>query len=193
MDAGRDRCQASRMITTIRRATVDDAPQLSHLAAATFRDTFGPDNDPVDMDTYVAAAFSPAQQATEIANPASIVLLAERPDGADGAGAAELVGYALMTRGPVPAAVTGALPLEVKRLYVARAWHGHGVAQTLMDATLAAARASGARTVWLGVWERNARAAAFYAKYGFTRVGEHTFVLGADHQTDWLFARPLDP
>ena len=90
-----------------------------------------------------------------------------------------------------PAAVQGPAPLELKRLYVARAWHGQGVAQALMDAVLDAARASGARTLWLGVWERNPRAAAFYAKYGFTRVGEHTFVLGADAQTDWLLARPV--
>jgi len=87
--------------------------------------------------------------------------------------------------------VRGPAPLELKRLYVARAWHGHGVAQALMDAALTAARAHGAQTLWLGVWERNARAAAFYRKYGFTRVGEHTFVLGTDPQTDWVLARPL--
>jgi hypothetical protein len=32
---------------------------------------------------------------------------------------------------------------------------------------------------------------AFYTKYGFTRVGEHTFVLGGDAQTDWVLVRPL--
>ena len=47
--------------------------------------------------------------------------------------------------------------------------------------------------MWLGVWERNPRAAAFYAKYGFVRVGEQTFVLGADAQTDWLLARRVGP
>ena len=81
--------------------------------------------------------------------------------------------------------------MELKRLYVARAWHGQGVAQALMDAALDTARARGAQTLWLGVWERNPRAVAFYAKYGFVRVGEHTFVLGGDAQTDWLFARPV--
>lgn len=60
-----------------------------------------------------------------------------------------------------------------------------------MDAALDAARARGAQTFWLGVWERNPRAVAFYAKYGFVRVGEHTFALGGDAQTDWLFARPV--
>jgi ribosomal protein S18 acetylase RimI-like enzyme len=88
--------------------------------------------------------------------------------------------------------VEGPAPLELKRLYVARAWHGRGVAQALMDAALDAARARGARTLWLGVWERNPRAVAFYGKYGFTRVGEHTFLLGADPQTDWVLARPLE-
>jgi ribosomal protein S18 acetylase RimI-like enzyme len=60
-----------------------------------------------------------------------------------------------------------------------------------MDAALDAARARGAQTMWLGVWERNPRAVAFYSKYGFTRVGEHTFMLGADAQTDWVLARGL--
>jgi RimJ/RimL family protein N-acetyltransferase len=60
------------------------------------------------------------------------------------------------------------------------------------NALLDAARARGAKTLWLGVWERNPRAVAFYEKYGFTRVGEHSFTLGSDVQTDWLFARPLE-
>ena len=81
--------------------------------------------------------------------------------------------------------------MELKRLYVVRAWQGQGVAQALMDAALDAARARDAQTLWLGVWERNPRAVAFYRKYGFTRVGEHAFVLGGDRQTDWLLARPL--
>ena len=60
-----------------------------------------------------------------------------------------------------------------------------------MDAVLEAARARGAEILWLGVWERNPRAAAFYRKYGFERIGEQTFILGADRQTDWIFVRSL--
>jgi ribosomal protein S18 acetylase RimI-like enzyme len=178
---------------TIRRAVPADAAQLSRLAAETFRDTFGRDNRPADMDRYVVEAFTADRQAAEIADPDGIVLLAERSlaSGPEASGAPRLVGYAHLVSGPAPAAVTGAVPLELKRLYVAHAWHGRGVAQALMDAALEAARARGARTLWLGVWERNARAAAFYGKCGFRRVGETTFVLGGDIQTDWLLARPL--
>ena len=169
-------------------ATLADAAPLSRLGATTFRETFEGENTPEDMARYLAEAFTPGKQAAEIGDPSGIVLLAERRETS---GEAELVGYAHLVAGPPPAAVQGPDPLEIKRLYVARAWHGQGVAQALMDAAIDAARAWGAGTLWLGVWERNPRAVAFYAKYGFARVGEHTFVLGADAQTDWLLARSL--
>ena len=179
------------MPPVVRPATLADASRLSELAASTFRETFAHANTPDDMARYVAEAFTPERQAAEITDPAGIVLVAESRADTDADDAA-LVGYAHLVAGPAPAVVQGPAPLELKRLYVGRAWHGQGVAQALMDAALDAARAHGARTLWLGVWERNPRAVAFYGKYGFARVGEHTFVLGDDAQTDWLLARRLD-
>src|SRR5688572_27558767 len=176
------------MEMVVRPASLADAASLSRLAAATFRETFEGENAPEDMAHYMAKAFTPVQQAAEIADPAGAVLLAEHRHTS---GDSELVGYVHLVSGPAPVPVQGPAPLELKRLYVARAWHGQGVAQALMDAALDAAYARGGRTLWLGVWERNPRAAAFYRKYGFTRVGEHTFVLGADAQADWVLARPL--
>jgi ribosomal protein S18 acetylase RimI-like enzyme len=176
------------MTITIRPAAIEDAPSLSRLAASTFRETFEAENTPEDMSRYLAEAFTPEQQAAEIGDPASTVLLAEHHGESGGA---ELVGYAHLVSGPVPEAVRGTAPLELKRLYVTRAWHGRRVAQALMDAAIDAAHARGAQTLWLGVWERNPRAVAFYTKYGFARVGEHGFVLGGDPQTDWLLTRPI--
>jgi hypothetical protein len=40
--------------------------------------------------------------------------------------------------------------------------------------------------MWLGVWERNARAQVFYRKWDFRTVGEHLFPLGSDLQRDIL-------
>ena len=178
------------MTVKVRPAAIADAVALSRLGAATFRETFEGENTPEDMARYLAEAFSPDQQAAEIADPRGTVLVAEHHAAY---GDAELVGYAHLLSGAAPEAIQGPDPLELKRLYVSRAWHGRRVAQALMDAAIVAARARGAQTLWLGVWERNPRAVAFYAKYGFARVGEHTFVLGADLQTDWLFSRPLSP
>jgi diamine N-acetyltransferase len=176
------------MTITIRPAAPGDASALSRLAADTFRDAFEGENTPEDMDRYIAQAFTPEQQAAEIADPMCSVLLAEH---AGESGPAGLVGYAHLVSGEVPAAVRGPAPLELKRLYVSRAWHGRGVAQALMEASIGVARERGAETLWLGVWERNPRAVAFYAKHGFVRVGQHTFLLGSDAQTDWLLARPI--
>ena len=58
-----------------------------------------------------------------------------------------------------------------------------------MRAVLAEAEAAGTATVWLGVWERNPRAIAFYHKWGFVDVGTQKFHLGADVQTDRLMVR----
>ena len=178
------------MNIAVRGARPSDAVALSRLAAATFQETFAGENTPDDIAVYVSGAFTPERQAGDIADPAGVVLVAER---SAESGDVELVGYAHLVDGKAPDAVIGPAPIELKRLYVARAWHGRRVAQALMDAAIAAAASRGARTMWLGVWERNARAVSFYAKYGLTRVGEHTFVLGADVQTDWLMSRPIDP
>ena len=172
----------------VRRAIPGDAARLSELAASTFHDAFAEGNSPDDMARYMAMAFTPARQADEIADPDSTILLAEL---AGPGPASELVGYAHLVSGNAPDAVTGPAPIELKRLYVARAWHGQSVAQALMDAIMDAAREQGAKTLWLGVWKKNARAAAFYEKYGFARVGEHEFVLGTDVQTDWVLSRSL--
>jgi|SRR5688500_6141465 ribosomal protein S18 acetylase RimI-like enzyme len=171
------------MTIHVRRATAADAPELSQLGAATFRETFEAENTPEDMAGYLAEAFTPERQKAEILDPANVVLVA-----AEGRG---LVGYAQLASGPAPPAVGAPSPIELKRFYVTRAWHGRGVAQALMTSVLQAARARQAETLWLGVWERNPRAIAFYRKYGFERVGEHTFMLGNDAQTDWVLARPL--
>jgi GNAT superfamily N-acetyltransferase len=96
----------------------------------------------------------------------------------------EAAAYAQLRSGPVPDCVTGGAPMELWRFYVDRRWHGKGVAQQLMERVKDDARRSGAQTLWLGVWEHNGRARAFYEKCGFVDVGSHLFLFGTDPQTD---------
>ena len=103
----------------------------------------------------------------------------------------EAIAYAQLRAGHVPDCVTGPEPIELWRFYVDRAWHGRGIAQALMDRVKAAARERGAKTLWLGVWERNDRARAFYAKCGFADAGEHIFLFGTDPQTDRVMVTGL--
>ena len=61
-----------------------------------------------------------------------------------------------------------------------------------MAETFARARALGRATIYLAVWERNARAIAFYRKFGFREVGAQPFQLGKDTQTDQVMMRGLE-
>ncbi|HEV7767664.1 MAG TPA: GNAT family N-acetyltransferase, partial [Thermoanaerobaculia bacterium] len=77
------------------------------------------------------------------------------------------------------------------RFYVEHGHHGRGIAQSLMQAAEDAARALGGTALWLGVWEHNPRAIAFYLKCGFGDVGSHPFMVGRDLQTDRLMSRVI--
>ena len=168
---------------TIRRAVLSDAPVLADLARSTFYDTFASTNDANDMALHLQRAYGVAQQSAELSDPGITSLLVER----DGAA----VAYAQIRDHHVPECVKDPAAVELWRFYVHRDWHGKGVAQALMDRVKAEARQSGARTLWLGVWERNDRARAFYAKCGFVDVGEHVFLFGTDPQTDRVMATTL--
>lgn len=166
----------------VRRGAPADAAALAELAARTFRETFAADNRPEDMALHLSQAYGPRQQGRELADPDIVTLV--------GDAAGELVAYAQLRRGPAPAGVAGEAPVELWRFYVAREWHGKGLARALMREVDAAAARLGARTLWLGVWERNPRAIAFYAKSGFVDVGSQVFMVGTDAQTDRIMARP---
>jgi ribosomal protein S18 acetylase RimI-like enzyme len=168
---------------TIRRATADDAGLLVDLGARTFSETFAVDNTAENMAAYLASSFNLAQQTDELADPVATFLIAE----VDGAAA----GYAKLHAGKPPEEIEGAKPVELVRLYVSREWLGRGVGETLMSACVDAAQHAGHKTIWLGVWERNARAQAFYRKWNFRAVGEHVFQLGSDLQTDILMERVI--
>ena len=168
---------------TLRPAGLDDAAAIASFAEHVFRDTFGPHNRADDMDTYCCTAFSLDQLRRELADPDCYTVLA--------IAGGELAGYAQLHAGPPPPCVTGPGPLELKRLYVDRRWHGSGVARTLMTHTIEIAQARGARTLHLSVWQHNHRAIAFYAKYGFEQVGSAPFQLGTDVQLDPVMMRSL--
>lgn len=167
----------------VRHAKPEDAQALALLAEKTFRDAFAADNSPADMDEHCRNAFSPTIQREQIADPLMVTLVAVDPEGHTAA-------YAQLRPGS-PAQGSAPDPLELWRFYVDAAYHGRGLAQQLMDATLDAAAQRGAKTLWLGVWERNLRAQSFYRKVGFADIGSHTFTLGFDPQTDVLMARPI--
>lgn len=168
---------------SIRYAGIEDAPLLAELGAQTFAETFIEDATPEDMAAYLAAAFSLEKLTAELSDPLAIFFIAE----VDGHAA----GYAKLHSGKALEGVEGQQPIELVRLYVSRKWLGRGVGQALMERCVSEAREKGFQVIWLGVWEHNSRAIAFYRKWNFREVGEHIFQLGSDPQRDLLMQRTV--
>ena len=163
-----------------RDATADDAAEIAAFADRAFTETFGHLYPPEDLEAFVSSRFRPHFVVAEIADPETRYHLALR----DGV----LVGYCKM--GAIDMEVDPTDALELHRLYVDSDTKGAGVAQALMDETLAWARGKGARALYLSVWENNERAQRFYRRYGFEHVGEHKFMVGrvADRDFIWRLA-----
>lgn len=169
----------------IREASSGDAKLLTDLSYITFWDAFAhhPKNAPDDLTHYMRQAFNVEQIAAELAEQTSVFLIAEIGD--------KPAGYAKLIVGSIETGIAAESPIELSRLYSQQEYLGRGVGQNLMDACFNFAKTQNHDVMWLGVWEYNPRAQAFYIKNGFRPVGKHTFQLGNDPQTDLLMQKEL--
>jgi len=168
---------------TFRDATVDDCDALSALMRETFMATFGHLYRAEDLAAFLAASYAPAVQYAEIIDSERETRLALRNGVA--------VGYAQIGPFTLPHDAGPAHALELYRLYVVADVQGKGVAATLMDWAMARMRARGATQGFLGVWSQNSRAQKFYARYGFAKVGQYQFAVGAALDDEWILRAQL--
>jgi len=167
----------------IRHATADDIDVLCHLGATTFRETYRGISDPREVDEYADEQFTPDKVAAWFRKPCARTLLAIAGDAP--------AGYAHLRHARVPACVVDRKAIELSRLYLLGTAQGTGLGRAMMAAALAQAAELEARTVWLGAYDRNLRALAFYARHGFTRVGTHEFEFGGRIHHDPVLTRPV--
>jgi ribosomal protein S18 acetylase RimI-like enzyme len=169
---------------TIRVAGKEDAPLIADLSRRTFYDTFAPHNTRENMQQFMEVQFTREQLMEEIGAPRNTFLLAylhESP-----------AGYARLYDGTeLPRELAGSSAIEISRIYCDKPAIGKGVGKALMNACLETGRQKGKEWIWLCVWEHNQRAIDFYTKTGFTKFGQHIFILGQDLQNDWSMKKKL--
>lgn len=168
---------------SVRTCNEKDVDVLVSLGIKTFRDAFDEFNTAENMMLYINKTFNRKVIERDLKNPAVVYFLA-----LDGRVA---VGYSKVKIAPLPEDGNDSFALEIEKFYARKDYHGKKVGYMLMKTCLAFARKKALPAVWLGVWENNARAIAFYEKNGFVRFGQQTFVLGNDAQTDWLMKKEL--
>ena len=170
---------------TIRKAGDDDIDGVAALAARSFEDAFGSENDPADIDEYLRTKLSRASFEKQFSDDKSIFLAAH----VTSSGA--LAGYAKLRISSPNESVSGKDPIEIERIYADNALIGHGVGAALMRACIKEATDRNCGVIWLGVWENNERAIQFYKRWEFEVTGSQSFLLGSDLQNDLIMARHL--
>ena len=168
-------------IEAVRPEQVSD---LSALAIATFRDTFGEFNTEPDLQAFIDEQLSVDALTRKLADPAHDIAVAAR----DG----ELLAYFLVVRDSGQDLVDAHSPIELSKLYVDRRCHRMGLGRRLMDELIARARRWGHDRLWLSVWEHNERAKAFYRRYPFEKVGTWEYPVGEKIDIDEIWVMRLD-
>jgi len=170
-------------LMNIRKATISDAVQLQQIARQTFSDTFSAVNSGENMKKYLTERFSMETLKSELQCEDSEFYFAENEH--------EIVGYLKINVGNAQTEPQEPGALEIERIYVRKDFHGKKVGQLLYQQAVEIAKEKDATYIWLGVWEENHRAVAFYKKNGFVEFGKHTFKLGADEQIDLMMRLEL--
>jgi ribosomal protein S18 acetylase RimI-like enzyme len=159
-------------------ATIDDLDRLQAIAKTTFSETFAHMNSEENMRKYLEEDHSSEKLRKELINENSSFYLAIEN--------AEPIGYLKLNEGPAQSDLRDPDSLEIERIYLLKRHQGTHIGKALLDYALAKARAEEKVVVWLGVWERNQRAIAFYSKHGFAPFGTHIFRLADEDQVDIL-------
>lgn len=169
------------MSVRINPAALTDMEQVYHIGREVYTETFAPHNTAANLRAYLDEAYAMPVLEREWAEPGSAYFLSW-----DGARA---TGFMRLRNSDEAEKMLGRNTVELQRLYIRKPWQASGLGNQFMELALAEARSRQTSWIWLGVWERNFRAQAFYRKWGFEKFGEHVFQMGDDPQTDWMLCR----
>ena len=165
------------MTVQYRRAAEGDWPLIDRLFRTAFCETFAHLYSAEDLTAFLSE-FTEEAWTSELTNPRYAFLIAEDEG--------QPAGYIKLGPPALPVTPSGP-PLELRQLYILKAWHGSGIAQKLMEWALDTARGRQAEELYLTVYTDNHRARRFYERYGFEYVGPYKFMVGnqADEDEIW--------
>jgi ribosomal protein S18 acetylase RimI-like enzyme len=171
------------MTMKIRKCTLDDLGNLQEISHETFNDTFKHQNSHENMKAYLEKAFNLKQLEKEVCNPSSEFFFVYFDD--------EMAGYLKVNIDDAQSEDMGNESLEIERIYIKNNFQKHGLGKYLLNKAMEIAMERKKKNIWLGVWEKNENAIAFYKKMGFVQTGAHSFYMGDEEQIDFIMAKTL--
>ena len=171
------------MAVEVKKCTVEEVQKLRSISIETFRDTFEEQNTEEDLCNYLEKAYTIEQLKTELLNQDSeFYFIYDEYD---------LAGYLKININEAQSETNGEEALEIERIYVLPEFKGKGLGKILIQQAVERAQFHQKTNIWLGVWEHNQAALAFYKKLGFVQTGAHSFFMGEDEQTDLILTKNL--
>lgn len=171
------------MNINIKKCTLEDSCQLQEISYETFNETFKDQNSPENMNAYLERAFNLKQLEKELSNISSQFFFVYFNN--------EVAGYLKINTNEAQSEEMGDESLEIERIYIKNKFQKHGLGKYLLNKAMEMAMERNKKKIWLGVWEMNENAIAFYKKMGFVQTGAHTFYMGDDEQLDIIMTKTL--
>ena len=172
------------MNISIRQCLINELDTLQRIGYETFDETFRPINSPETMDKYLQEAFSMKKLSEELSSTYCKFYFIYLDN--------VLVGYLKINDAPAQSDINDPESMEVERIYVRKEHKGKGLGKVLIDYALQQAKEKKKNYVWLGVWEKNVDAIAFYKKMGFREAGRHSFRMGDELQSDLIMKKIIN-
>ncbi len=162
---------------------MDDLDGLVEISKKTFVDAFEKDNDPEDFETYINTAFNREKLFAELMNKHTEFYKVYCDDA--------LAGYLKLNQNSAQTDIKLSESLELERIYMLENFQGRKIGKWMLEEVKRMAFERKKEFLWLGVWEKNEKAIAFYERNGFSKFGMHPYYIGKDKQMDWLMRYDL--
>ncbi|MGG0792031.1 GNAT family N-acetyltransferase [Peribacillus simplex] len=171
------------MTINIKKCTREDSRKLQEISYETFNETFKHQNSPENMNAYLEKAFNLKQLEKELSNISSQFFFVYFNN--------EVAGYLKINTNDAQSEEMGDESLEIERIYIKNKFQKLGIGKCLQNKAMEIAMEHYKKKIWLGVWEKNENAIAFYKKLGFVQTGAHSFYMGDEEQIDFIMTKTL--
>lgn len=168
----------------IRKAELKDANILKEIAWLTQLETFENMNPPGLSLAYLQENMSIEIIENELVDSNSSYYLVEKNS--------KIIGYLRLRMDNFEEnKLAGNNCMELQRIYLLASEKGNGYGKILLNFAENIAKSVGYDMLWLGVWEKNLPAIAFYKHLGYEFFGEHVFLYAGDVQNDFMLRKKL--
>lgn len=169
------------MTLHIQPCSFENLGLLQDISIETYNETFQHHNTPENMKAYLEKAFNTKQLEKELTNTSSQFFFIYSDE--------EIAGYLKLNTNDAQTEIMGNNSLEIERIYIRKRYHKQGLGKYLLQKAIEIAKQRNNEKIWLGVWEENENAIAFYSKMGFVETGSHSFFMGDDEQKDIIMTK----